>query len=195
LEPLLEVREQGVSSLTLVHYRVNDIGDIQTEAPVHGGLSPFGSAVVQECNGLGIVIDCAHATFATTLGVLEASDAPVMVSHSHLDHPERSHPRLLSDDHARAVADAGGLVGAWPSGVTSATLDDFVDEIVRLVDLIGVAHVAIGSDLDANYNPVVTSHDQFATLADSLTARGLAPLEVEQVLGANVVEHYRAVSG
>lgn len=195
VERLAEAHEQGVSSLTLVHYRVNEIGDIQTEPPVHGGLTPFGADVVRECNRLGVVVDCAHATFATTLGVLEASAAPVMVSHSHLDHPERPHPRLLSDEHARAVADAGGLVGAWPSGVTSATLDDFVDEIVRLVDLIGIDHVAIGTDLDANYKPVVTSHDAFATIAEQLAARGLAPSEADQVLGANVVELYRAVAG
>ena len=156
-----------------MHYRVNEIGDIQTEEPVHGGLTAFGRAVVQECNRLGIVVDCAHATFATTVGVLEASDVPVMVSHSHLDHAERPHPRLLSDDHARAVSDAGGLIGAWPSGVTSTTLEDFVDEILRLVELIGIDHVAIGTDLDANYKPVVTAHDDFGTLADRLASRGL----------------------
>jgi membrane dipeptidase len=195
IERLAEVRAQGVSSLTLVHYRVNELGDIQTEAPVHGGLTAFGRAVVAECNELGIVIDCAHATFATTLGVVEASAVPVMVSHSHLDHPDRSHPRLLSDDHARAVADAGGLVGAWPSGVTSTTLEDFVDEIVRLVELIGHDHVAIGTDLDANYKPVVTAHDDFATLADRLRGRGFTASETDQVLGANVVDLYRAVAG
>jgi membrane dipeptidase len=194
-ERLAEVHAQGVSSLTLVHYRVNELGDIQTEPPVHGGLTDAGREVVRECNRLGLVVDCAHATFATTLGVLEASDAPVMISHSHLDHPERSHPRLLSDDHASAVADAGGLVGAWPSGVTSETFDDFVDEILRLVELIGVDHVAIGTDLDANYRPVLTAHEQFATLADQLESRGLAPAEVDQVLGANVVALYGAVAG
>ena len=66
-----------------------------------------------ERNRLGMVIDCAHATFETTAGVLEASRQPVMVAHSHLDHPGRRHPRLLSSAHARAVADAGGLIGAW----------------------------------------------------------------------------------
>ncbi len=76
VERVAEVHAQGVSSLTLVHYRVNELGDIQTEAPVHGGLTDFGRTVVHECNRLGIVIDCAHATFATTLGVLEASAAP-----------------------------------------------------------------------------------------------------------------------
>ena len=53
-----------------------------------------------------------------------------MISHSHLDHAERSHPRLLSDDHARPSPTPAGVIGAWPSGVTSATFDDFVDEIV-----------------------------------------------------------------
>ena len=178
-----------------MHYRVNELGDIQTEDPVHDGLTDFGRAVVHECNRLGMVIDCAHATFATTVGVLEASSVPVMVSHSHLDHPERSHPRLLSDDHARAVADAGGLIGAWPSGVTSTTVDDFVDEILRLVTLIGVDHVAIGTDLDANYRPVITAHREFATLAEHLADRGLTAAEVDQILGANVVELYRAVAG
>ena len=155
LEPLAAVRAAGVSSLTLVHYRVNDIGDVQTEEHVHGGLTSFGRDVVAECNRLGVIVDCAHATFATTVGVLEHSSQPVMISHSHLDHDDRHHPRLLSAEHARAVASAGGLIGAWPAGVTSASLADFADEVVRLVDLVGVEHVAIGTDMDANYRPVL----------------------------------------
>lgn len=190
-----EAQAQGMSSLTLVHYRVNELGDIQTDPAVHGGLTDFGRDVVAACNRLGIVVDCAHATFATTLGVLEVSGVPVMISHSHLDHVERSHPRLLSQDHARAVAEAGGLIGAWPSGMTSATFDDFVHEIARLVDLIGIDHVAIGTDLDANYKPVVTEHGEFARIAASLTARGFTPMEVDQVLGRNALELYRAVAG
>jgi len=195
IDRLDEAHTQGMSSLTLVHYRVNELGDIQTEEPVHHGLTAFGREVVAGCNRLGVVVDCAHATFATTVGVLEATDAPVMVSHSHLDHPERSHPRLLSDDHARAVADAGGLIGAWPAGFTSATLEDFIDEILRLVELIGLDHVAIGTDLDANFKPVLTEHGEFSSVATSLRARGLSSTETDQVLGGNVVELYRAVAG
>ncbi|MFZ6004219.1 MAG: dipeptidase [Actinomycetota bacterium] len=195
LDGLADAHEAGMSSLTLVHYRVNEIGDIQTEAPVHGGLSPFGREVVAACNELGVVIDCAHATYETTLGVLEASAAPVMVSHSHLDHTDSHHPRLLSAEHAAAVAAAGGLVGAWPAGVTSQTLDDFVEEILRLVDEIGAGHVAIGTDLDANYKPVVTRHDQLALVARRLADRGLSDAEVDAVMGGNVVELYRTVCG
>ena len=195
IDGLAEAHEAGMSSLTLVHYRVNEVGDIQTEKPVHGGLTAFGRAVVAACNELGVVIDCAHATMETTLGVLDASDAPVMVSHSHLDHADRHHPRLLSADHATAVAAAGGLVGAWPSGVTSASLTDFIDEIIRLVDLIGAEHVAIGTDLDANFRPVVTEYSQFVTIADHLGDRGLSDHSVDAILGQNVVDLYRNVAG
>ncbi len=138
LEPLAQARAAGASSLTLVHYRVSEIGDVQTEEPVHHGLSAFGRQVVAECNRLRMIVDCAHATFATTISVLECSIQPVMISHSHLDHAGRHHPRLLSDEHALAVASAGGLIGAWPSGVTSASLDDFAGEILRLAELVGV---------------------------------------------------------
>lgn len=195
LEPLAEARAAGVSSLTLVHYRVNDIGDVQTEEPVHGGLTGFGRNVVFECNRLGVIVDCAHATFQTTVGVLEQSSYPVMISHSHLSHEDRGHPRLLSRDHARAVASAGGLIGAWPSGVTSTSLDDFADEIARLADLIGAGHVAVGTDMDANYRPVLSSYAQFAALPELLAARGFTDAETAGILGGNALELFRRVGG
>lgn len=195
LEPLAEARAAGASSLTLVHYRVNEIGDVQTEEPVHGGLTDFGRAIVAECNRLGMIVDCAHATFETTVGVLAVSRDPIMISHSHLDHADRSHPRLLSPDHARAVTSAGGLIGAWPSGVTSASLGDFADEVVRLADLVGVDHVAIGTDMDANYRPVLDSYADFAVLGELLAARGLTDVEAGQVLGTNALRLFRAVAG
>ena len=39
----------------------------------------------------------------------EASSAPILISHSHLAAPGADHPRLLSEEHARMVADAGGV--------------------------------------------------------------------------------------
>jgi len=170
-EALAEARALGASLLTLVHYRPNQIGDVQTEEPAHGGLTAFGRDVVAECNRLGMIIDCAHATFETTAGVLEASRQPVMISHSHLDHPDRHHPRLLSPAHARAVADAGGLIGAWPG------------------------HVAVGTDMDANYRPVLTRYADFAALPRLLAARGLSDADIDKILGGNALGLLRAVTG
>ncbi len=192
---LAEAYELGARSIGLVHYRVNELGDIQTEDPVHGGLSAFGLDVVAEMNRLGIIIDMAHATFAATVAAVEASSQPLMISHSHLASAGSSHPRLLSEDHARVVADAGGLIGAWPSGVANESLADYSGEICRLVDLVGIGHVAIGSDMDANYKPVLTRYDQFPELALMLADRGLTSTDVDKVLGGNFVELFQNVVG
>jgi membrane dipeptidase len=188
LRLLEEARAAGVTVLTLVHYRVNEIGDVQTEPPAHGGLSRFGRAVVAECNRLGVVIDCAHASFAATMAVLEASSQPVIISHGQLGHGGTGHPRLLTARHAAAVASAGGLIGAWPCGLTSQSLADVGTEIIRLTEVAGPGHVAIGTDLDGNYRPVLTSYHQLADLAGLLRDRGLAPSHVRQILGGSAAD-------
>ena len=185
---LEEARADGLTVLTLVHYRVNELGDVQTEAPVHGGLSPFGRDVVAECGRLGIVVDCAHASFATTTAVLEASSQPGIISHGQLGDSDTTHPRLMSAQHATAVAEAGGLVGAWPCGITSRSLPDFGTEIIRLAEAAGPDHVALGTDLDGNYRPVLTSYDQLDDLTGLLAARGLPTARIQQILGANAMK-------
>jgi membrane dipeptidase len=195
LSRLDHAHDAGVRSITLVHYRQNACGDLQTAPPVHGGLSTAGGAVVREMNRLGMVIDVAHATYETTLGVLELSSDPIMISHTHLGGDGRDNPRLISTEHARAVASQGGLVGAWPAGVSSATFDDFIDEIIRLVEVVGVEHVGIGTDMDANFRPVVTSYGQFASIGESLRTRGLTPDESDRILGGNAVALIRSVCG
>ena len=188
LRRLEEARAAGVTVLTLVHYRVNEIGDVQTEPPVHGGLSRFGRAVVAECNRLGVVVDCAHASFAATMAVLEVSSQPVIISHGQLGRAGTAHPRLLTTAHVAAVAATGGLIGAWPAGLTSRSLADFGTEIIRLTEVAGPGRVAIGTDLDGNYRPVLTSYHQLADLAGLLRDRGLPAAQVRQILGGNATE-------
>lgn len=195
LDRVAEAHEAGVRSITLVHYRQNVFGDSQTSPPVHGGLSGVGRELVREANRLGILIDVAHASFETTVAVVEESTQPVMLSHSHLGGGRREHPRLVSPAHATTVAAGGGVIGVWPSGFCSETFDDFVDEIVRLVDVVGIDHVGIGTDMDANYEPVLTSYTQFADIGTGLAARGLTGEDIDQVLGGNAVRLIRTVCG
>jgi membrane dipeptidase len=192
---VVDAHAAGARSITLVHYRQNRYGDLQTEPPVHRGLSEAGRELVETMNDVGMIVDLAHASFETTADAVAVSRHPVMISHTHLAGPRSDHPRLVSDDHARVVADAGGLIGAWPSGVVSETLDDFIDEIVRLIELVGAGQVAIGTDLDANFRPVLTEYRQFDDLDAGLSARGISPDDSDRVLGANAVELIRAVCG
>ncbi len=195
LDGLGDAYARGVRSVTIVHYRVNEIGDIQTEAEVHHGLTPFGRDVVAEMNRLGMIIDLAHATHAVTRDVLASSTAPVMISHSHLAAAADSHPRLLTLEHARAVVAEGGLIGAWPAGVAATTFEEYVDEIERLIDGVGCGHVAIGTDMDANYRPVVQGYDQFPDIADALLARGYGDEDVGAVMGGNFLRLLERVCG
>jgi membrane dipeptidase len=190
-----EACEVGARSITIVHYRQNEFGDLQTEPALHGGLSPAGRALVKEMNRLGMIVDLAHASFETTMDTLATSTDPVMISHTHLSGEGREHPRLVSLQHAKAVAEAGGLIGAWPSGVTSETFDDFVDEVARLAEAIGVENVGIGTDMDANFKPVLTGYNEFALLEEALVNRGFNQGEVNRVLGGNAVELVRNVCG
>ena len=74
-------------------------------------------------------------------------------------------------------------------------LAGYVSEILRLVELVGIDHVAIGTDMDANYRPVVTAYGQFHDIAAHLLASGLAPDEVTAVMGANFTRVFTAVCG
>jgi membrane dipeptidase len=128
------------------------LGDVYTNPPRYGGLTPFGAAVLRECNRLGIVIDLAHADMQTTKAALKITTQPVIISHTGLEtqlgnNPSMAQmmrPRLISRDQAKMVANVGGLVGVWTH--LADTPLDYVRNVRALVDVIGVDHVCIGTD-------------------------------------------------
>ncbi len=124
----------GVRSITLLHYRNNELGDTITGTPVHGKLSRAGIAVVKAMNAAGMLVDVAHASQATAMGAINASSKPVIASHVHVHTPKLSHPQFISLDLAKAVAQTGGgVLGAWPAGIGVVDLNGFVDEVAKLI--------------------------------------------------------------
>jgi len=106
-----EYFERGVRLLTLVHSRDNDLCDSATDqrAPEDAGLSEFGAAVVRECNRVGMMIDVSHASDKSFYGVLRATRAPILASHS-CARAVTDNPRNLDDDMLRALARNGGVI-------------------------------------------------------------------------------------
>ncbi len=192
LERVHEAFNDGVRAITIVHYHVNQIGDIQTEAPVHAGLTAFGKSVIREMNRTGIIVDLAHSTFAVSKDVLEVSSKPVMISHTNLATPTFKHPRLISSEHAKLVAAGGGIIGSWPSGIGHKTFADYIDSIQRLVDAVGIEHVAIGTDMDANFRPVFRSYRDWSLIPAALLARGMRETEVANIMGGNFLRVFKA---
>ncbi len=192
LERVHEAFRDGVRAVTLVHYHINQIGDIQTEAPVHNGLTALGKSIVAEMNRAGIIIDLAHATFAVTKDVLNASSKPIMISHTNIATASVNHPRLISIEHAKLVASAGGIIGSWPSGVGQASFADYIDSIQRLVDTVGIDHAAIGTDMDANFKPVLRSYRDWSLIPAALLARGMHDREVAKIMGGNFLRVFNS---
>ncbi|HVS18068.1 MAG TPA: membrane dipeptidase, partial [Planctomycetota bacterium] len=74
------------------------------------GLSDFGREVVGRMNALGMVVDLSHAGRRSFFDALEASDRPVIASHSGCM-AVNEHPRNLDDEQLRSLAQNGGVVG------------------------------------------------------------------------------------
>ena len=148
LERLEEAHQRGIRHLQLVHYTPNDIGDFQTGAITHHGLTEFGAEVIRACHRLGFVCDVAHATEDMVKQAVKVATKPLLLSHTALPGSRAMGPtpltgRQVSPDHARAIAETGGSVGIWhffPS------LDRYVDGLKEMAEIVGVDHVSIGTD-------------------------------------------------
>src|SRR5207245_3856961 len=110
LEKLDSLYRLGVRYMTLTWNNGNDWAGSSTDPERHGGLTSFGRQVVGRMNQLGMLVDVSHVSDATFRDVLATSTRPVIASHSScraLAH----HPRNLSDEQLRAIAQNGGVVG------------------------------------------------------------------------------------
>ena len=185
LDRVQAAHADGVRSITIVHYHPNQIGDPQTEAPRFPGLTPLGRDIVREMNRVGVIVDLAHASFGVTRDAVAISTRPMMISHTNLKRPDIDHPRLVSVEHARLVTRAGGIVGSVPSGIGQKTAADWIVSILRLIEAVGVDHVAIGTDMDANFMPVFADYARWPLIPAALLARGLGEADVAKVMGGN----------
>ncbi|MBB3191244.1 dipeptidase [Halomonas cerina] len=115
------------------------------------GITRFGRQVIHEMNRVGMVIDMSHSAERSTLEAVELSERPVIISHAN---PSSFHAakRNKSDKVLAAIAECGGLLGfsAYPFHLRNGpdcTLEDFCDMVARTADLMGIEHIAIGTDL------------------------------------------------
>ncbi|MFM0736978.1 membrane dipeptidase [Paraburkholderia xenovorans] len=172
--------------LQLTHYRVNELGDIQTEPPVHGGLTDTGAAVIRRCNALGIVVDVAHGTYDLVKRAADTTTKPLVLSHSALAAHPSARSRMITPDHARVIAGTGGVIGVWPSSGSFRDLSAMAEGVKRMADVVGVEHVGLGTDMLGFISPpVFRSYEQLPDYASALLGAGFSQTEVAAILGGN----------
>ncbi len=203
LDRVEEVYKRGVRHLQLLHEQddlVAPLGDVNTGAAHLGGLTPLGADVIRECNRLGILVDLAHASHETVLAALKVATRPVIISHTNLDtfagpDPKMHQmmmPRLISRDHAKVVADAGGVIGVWTH--LAPSLPEFVQSIKAMVDAVGVDHTGIGSDTDLLSSRVGQGSNRawpglnggfFNAVVAEMLRQGFTPADITKIGGGN----------
>lgn len=191
-----EMYADGVRCIQIVHYHPNELGDLQTADATHNGLSVAGKEVVRRMNKLKMLIDVAHAAEPTVKAVVDTTDAPILLSHSLLRGDENRPlvKRTLTPSHAKLVAQTKGVIGAWPSGYVNS-FDEFLDAVRRLVDLVGVDHVGLGTDMDGNFKPVFSSYVQMPDWIEGLKKKGFREDEVRKIVGGNAQRVIQATIG
>lgn len=100
----------GARYVTLSHIGNNQICDSSsTEKPLHNGLSEFGKRLITRMNRSGIMCDASHISAKSFYDVLEASQAPIIVSHSGCA-ALCDHDRNLTDEQLHALKKNGGVI-------------------------------------------------------------------------------------
>lgn len=166
------------------------------------GLTDAGHRLVHACNDLGVLIDVSHLNDAGFEDVLNRSSEPIVASHSNC-RAISPHPRNLTDDQIRALAANGGLLGLnfavrflWPdmAARSDLPLDLMVDHIDHVVDLVGVDHVALGTDYDGTMVPdAVGDAGKAQALIGRLRARGYDDEQIAAICHGNWLRVLRAV--
>ena len=141
----------GIRMMHLTYQRRNMIGDGCGEK-ANAGLSDFGRAVIAEMNRVGIVPDCAHSGWQTSLESAQVSSLPVVASHS-VAGGIYAHIRSKPDNILKAIADSGGYIGICciPRYLRGkGDISAFLDHIDYVKKKFGIDHVAIGTDVGYN---------------------------------------------
>ena len=191
----------GTRIITLCHNYDNDICDASRyPEKTWGGLSPFGKELVREMNRLGIVVDCSHASTQTLYDCLAISTAPVICSHSCV-YAIKDHPRNLTDDEIRAIAEKGGVIqvttGRWALSWQPAdqvNVSTFCDHVEYIRRLVGVEYVGIGTDFDGGGGMKgLEDASKMKDITVELLRRGWTDRELELFWGGNFLRVLRAV--
>jgi membrane dipeptidase len=195
----------GVRSIGITHNLSTWAAAGNAEARCGGGLTRFGVDLVEAMNQLGMLVDVSHISERGFYDTLRVSRRPVMASHSCCA-ALCDHPRNLTDDQIRALAQHGGVLGitfvpgfvdpdwtpaVWPERPSLAQLLDHVDHAVEVG---GIDHVGIGSDFDGG-GSVLADATEYPRITAGLAERGYSHTALRKILGENHLRVLRQALG
>ena len=203
-------RDLGVRQIHLAYNRNNSIagGCHDVDVP----LSPLGRLTVREINATGLIMDCSHSGFRTSMEIMEISERPVVFSHSNV-RALKEHPRNITDVQIEACARTGGVIALSGIGIFLGENDIRTETLLRHVDYlaerVGTRHIGLGLDyvFDSGhddlppgenhehwwpkahgYDPqtmAIVPPERLPEITDALLCHGFADDDVAGIMGVN----------
>lgn len=212
LEVLRVLYRLGYRVMLLARDGRSLVADSYMETRADSKLTTFGLAVVKELNYLGMVIDVSHLSDRCIYDVLENSSDPVIASHCNA-RALCNFPRNLTDDQAKALASTGGVIGLTFPGAAFIDLEynsetvrpelkytvdhplfqKWLDHCDHFVKLIGIDHLAIGSD--GGVDLFRDRSEQTPRIVEGLLRRGYNDQDIKKIIGHNALRVIQQVIG
>ena len=176
----------GVRMMAPTHFFDNDIGG-SAHGVEKGGLTDKGREMIRRMEAKKMIVDLAHASPATIADVLAIATRPVVVSHTGVK-GTCDNTRNLSDEQLKAIAATGGVIGIgfWDTAVCGTDAKAIAKAIRYTANLVGVDHVALGSDNDG----AVTAPFDISgvvEITDALLQEGFTDEEIGKIMGRNTL--------
>jgi membrane dipeptidase len=193
----------------LMAYNERNLVGCGCHVPEDTGLTEFGRSLIREMNRVGMIVDCAHTGYRTTMETIEASEAAAIISHTNA-RALCDHPRCVRDDQIEACAAKGGVLGMTGLsgflGKGEPTPERLADHIDHVANLVGPEHVGLGLDyvydietfeafvarLPDRYPPEAGYRDmrqleleEVPRVTEELLRRGYRESEIRGILGEN----------
>lgn len=186
---------KGIRQIGLGHFVEGDILDVRTEPAKLGGLSEFGKRVIHRCNALGVLIDLAHASEKAAAQALQTSSQPMLWSHTNITaspfvfENQKPHKTLMSVgiDNAKTIAAKGGVIGIWPTRADFDTLDAYIDGLQAAASMVGVDHIAFGTDMHglSTQATMMTDYSSMRAIVNRMLAKNIPEAVVKKIASEN----------
>lgn len=195
------LKERGVSLITLLWNYENSLGypNSRNKEIMRRGLKPFGREVTERMNEMGMIVDVSHLSDGGFYDVAAIAKKPFVASHSNA-RALCDHPRNLTDDMIRTIAQAGGICGVnvYPNFLTgrqTADVGDLIRHICYLMDKGGEDVVAFGSDFDGFDDAISDPSDigKMERVFHAMKQAGITERQIEKIATGNVLRIIKEV--
>lgn len=194
MERLEALYERGIRVITPMWNYENCLGypNSRDAETMQKGLKPFGKEVIENMSMRKMIVDVSHASDGTFWDILEQKDCMVIASHSNC-RTLCNHPRNLSDDMIRALAERGGVSGLNFYGTflgkkKESRVEEMVAHLLHMIQVGGSEFPAIGTDFDGFSGMLVEDIPKVGMMErlwNALKKKGISETQIEKIWSEN----------